>query len=460
MSYVYETVQELKDIKFKSNYKVVLKMTEEQELPVITATVCSSCEKLTSEHLLRIRVDQRENYTFVIGEDQHGKERFAQSAHVTKWKPLFKDKCLKSFNYLRAIVSEELTSQEMDDLLGEQEFKMEDEIKGLKPELPDVTEPLDIDDDLFSATSSPTRKPEHPSSAFKRDSKPKKQTEEPPKESTSSRTKFTEGDMITSRYKVIRHIGHGGMGSVYLVDDTMLGGDPIALKMLYSDYLNQDGYIERFLREVQLMRQINHLNVVRTYDVVADNDLVFFTMEYVTGNTLRETARKLPVTLELVCNLMRQICDGLHAIHSENIIHRDLTPDNILLLTNGFVKIIDFGVARPDQSQFTMHKEILGSVPFIAPEVWKGEDITPAVDIYSLGISLYEFLSGKLPFEGNSIPDTMRLHLTELPVSLRKRNPKIPQWLDSLVMKLLEKNPAKRPQDAAEVVKYLPRAKR
>ena len=219
------------------------------------------------------------------------------------------------------------------------------------------------------------------------------------------------------------------MGAVYLVNDRILGGDPVAMKVLHRQFVSDPKYSQRFLREVQLMRRINHSNVVRTYDVGSDGDQMYFTMEYVPGISLIDWASGHSVARETLLSLLKQICAGLKAIHDAGIVHRDLKPDNIIIISNGSIKIADFGVARPENSELTQHNEIIGSANYMAPEVWLGEPITPSIDLYALGVILYELATGQLPFDAETPAALMRLHLDRIPTPPRTINPGIPIWL-------------------------------
>src|SRR5262245_42206209 len=165
---------------------------------------------------------------------------------------------------------------------------------------------------------------------------------------------ISEGHVISGRYEVERLLGSGGMGAVYLANDRVLEGHKVALKILHDELTQDQELTKRFLREVQLMHQVNHPNVVRTYDVGMEEDCIYFTMEFVSGSPLVDIldgiATSGPVTIERITNLTVQICSGLDAIHRAEILHRDLKPQNIIVMSNDVVKITDFGVARPKNS--------------------------------------------------------------------------------------------------------------
>lgn len=263
------------------------------------------------------------------------------------------------------------------------------------------------------------------------------------------------GSMVAGRYDIVRQLGTGGMGSVYLARDRILGSEEVAIKILHRQLAYDTKYTQRFLREVQLMRRVNHNNVIRTYDVGADGDIVYFSMELIRGTCLLSVMENGALSIDQLLDLVVQICEGLEAIHSANIIHRDLKPENVMYLRDGSIKIADFGVARPEQSHLTEHNEVIGSAAYMAPEIWLGEEITAKVDLYSLGIILYELFTGVLPFEGETPALLMRMHLDRTPTAPNQHNPDIPRWLNRLILRLLEKSPNHRPSSAREVIEYI-----
>lgn len=267
--------------------------------------------------------------------------------------------------------------------------------------------------------------------------------------------KLEIGTVIASRYTVEKSLGSGGMGAVYLAQDSYVNGDLVAIKILHPDLVVDAKQSQRFMREVQLMRKVDHANVVRTYDVGSDGELVFFTMEYVPGRSLEDFIEGQNFPKEKIPQLIMGVAAGLEAIHKANIIHRDLKPANILVLENFQPKITDFGVARPEYSELTAHNEIIGSALYIAPEVWLGTKLTSSVDLYSFGVVLYELTTGTLPFDGDSPASLMRMHLEFKPTPPKEINPEIPVWLNKLILNLLAKTAEDRPRDAAEVIDYV-----
>ena len=236
------------------------------------------------------------------------------------------------------------------------------------------------------------------------------------------------------------------MGDVYLATDSLLGGDErIALKILHPQLCRDERHSKRFLREVQLTRKVTHQNVIRTYDVGHSDGRLYFTMEYVEGRPLSEIIAEGPIRYEMACEITKAVCHGLDAIHAVGIIHRDLKPANIIILKSGDVKIADFGVARAGYSNLTRDNEIVGSAPYMPPELWLGREIGPASDLYALGVILYEMVTGILPFDGDSAPELMAKHLETTPPSPYELNSAVPQGFSALVLSLLQKSPEKRP---------------
>lgn len=261
------------------------------------------------------------------------------------------------------------------------------------------------------------------------------------------------GLVFAGRYRLEHLLGSGGMGKVYLVSDIMLPDEKVALKVLNADIAGQEGLIQRFLREVQLTRRVTHRNVVRTFDVGNFDGRLYFTMEVIEGKTLRDHIAGQPLPTEEVLRYLAQLCYGLSAIHHHDIVHRDLKSSNVIVSSDGTLKITDFGVARPGASELTGADELLGSATHIAPETWKSGEATPQSDIYALGVICYEMVTGILPFDGTSPHELMFKHLKSAPVAPIEINPEIPRWLDSLILRMLEKEPMLRPASAESVVR-------
>lgn len=265
------------------------------------------------------------------------------------------------------------------------------------------------------------------------------------------------GFIISNRYVIQSCLGVGGMGCVYLAQDTVLEGSLIAVKVLHSEISQDDAQSKRFLREVQLMRSVNNPYVVRTFDVGLDGDILYYTMEFVSGQSLTALMKDEKLPFEQLSEIIYKVCLGLQAVHEKEIIHRDLKPANIMVLDDFQVKITDFGVAKTKGSNLTQHDEIIGSVNYIAPEVWLGKPLTHSVDLYGLGIILFELLVGKVPFEDDEPATMMWYHVKQPPVSPKSLRESIPNWLNQITVKLLAKNPEDRPRSAKEVAEVFAR---
>ena len=251
------------------------------------------------------------------------------------------------------------------------------------------------------------------------------------------------GRVFANRYEIMNLLGSGGMGSVFIAKDRFLDGSLVAIKILHKQLTGNPEFVQRFLREVKAMRMVSHPNVIRTFDAGEVEGNFYYTMECLRGTPLSELihehgeANPLPwASLE---RIIRQILQGLKAIHAENLIHRDLKPDNIFLEDEDVVKITDFGVVRTKNSSLTQTDAIIGTLHYVAPEIWAGESPTLQSDLYALGILTYELLTGDLPFPADNPADLMRMHLSGTPVAISKRRPDVPKWVDILLSRMLAK---------------------
>lgn len=260
------------------------------------------------------------------------------------------------------------------------------------------------------------------------------------------------GTAFADRYKIIKLLGDGGMGKVYLAEDLVLEGEKVALKVLRPDLCQDEKHIKRFIREVQLTRKVAHPNVVRTFDIAWHEGSLYFTMEFVEGVTLRERLQQGVLTARNTMQLLLEISRGLSVIHESEIIHRDLKPGNIILSNTGVAKIADFGIARPSFTDITNQNEIIGSAGYMAPEVWTGAPLDARTDIYALGVLSYEMLTGILPFDGSSATEVMNRHLSYQPPKLETIGSDIPSWVSDLIYRMVSKDPDKRPSSAGEII--------
>lgn len=260
------------------------------------------------------------------------------------------------------------------------------------------------------------------------------------------------GKSINGRYKVLELIGGGGMSNVYLAHDMILDRD-IAIKVLRYDFSNEEELRRRFQREALSTTSLAHPNIVNIFDVGEEGSLHYLVMEYVPGKTLKEyIIDHSPVPPEQAVKIMKQLASALAHAHQNQIVHRDIKPQNILMDSDGNVKITDFGIAMAlSATSYTQTNSVLGTVHYLSPEQARGGAANKKSDIYSLGIVMFELLTGRLPFSGESAVSIALKHLqTETP-SLREIVPAMPQSLENVVLKATAKNPQHRYQSADEL---------
>ncbi|MBI2864445.1 MAG: Stk1 family PASTA domain-containing Ser/Thr kinase [Chloroflexi bacterium] len=259
-------------------------------------------------------------------------------------------------------------------------------------------------------------------------------------------------EQLANRYRLIELVGKGGMAKVYKAEDQLLGRF-VAVKILRDRYASDKAFLGRFLQEARSAASLSHSNIVNVFDVGDENGRYYIVMEYVEGANLKEVIQKEgPLPASRVVNVAGQICAGLQAAHSRNIIHRDVKPQNVLVTAEGQVKIADFGIARAlGETSFSQTDQVLGSIHYLSPEQAQGKPASPASDIYALGVSCYEMLTGRLPFEGETEVGIAHLHIQEPPRPPRQLNPAIPPTLESIVLKALAKDPAERYPSAKEM---------
>lgn len=260
------------------------------------------------------------------------------------------------------------------------------------------------------------------------------------------------GKSINGRYKIKKLIGGGGMSNVYLAHDMILDRD-IAIKILRYDFSNEEELRRRFQREALSTTSLAHPNIVNIFDVGEDDSIHYLVMEYVPGKTLKDyIIEHSPVSPERAVEIMKQLASALAHAHHNQIVHRDIKPQNILMDAEGNVKISDFGIAMAlSATSYTQTNSVLGTVHYLSPEQARGGTANKKSDIYSLGIVMYELITGKLPFSGESAVSIALKHLqTETP-SLRDTVPDLPQSLENVVLKATAKNIQHRYQSADEM---------
>ena len=254
----------------------------------------------------------------------------------------------------------------------------------------------------------------------------------------------------TERYRRLRLLGQGGMATVELAEDSELGR-PVAIKRLAENLAADEDYKQRFLREARHAARLSHPNVVAVYDAGAENGVPFIVMEYVEGETLSDLidgrgrlspAEAVPLGL--------QACAGLESAHQAGLVHRDIKPQNLLVASDGTLKIADFGIARSlDETQLTQTGTVLGTVGYLAPEQATGERATGAADIYSLGAVLYELLTGRPPYEAGSLAELFLQQTGGSITPVRELAPAVSAFLEDAVMHSLARSPEYRPESAA-----------
>ena len=263
---------------------------------------------------------------------------------------------------------------------------------------------------------------------------------------------IVKGQKINDRYEIIRVIGEGGMANVYLANDTILNRK-VAVKVLRGDLANDEKFVRRFQREALSASSLNHPNIVEMYDVGEDDGNFYIVMEYVDGKNLKQLIkRRTKLSLTEVVDIMKQLTDGISHAHDSFIIHRDIKPQNMLILDNGLVKITDFGIAVAlNSTQLTQTNSVMGSVHYLPPEQAAGKGATFKSDIYSLGIMMYELITGKLPFRGENAVEIALKQMKEPIPSIREDNNEIPQAVENIVLKACAKNPKNRYDTAREM---------
>lgn len=264
------------------------------------------------------------------------------------------------------------------------------------------------------------------------------------------------GHELGGRYQVIERIGGGGMALVYRAHDILLNRN-VAIKVLRNQFVHDEEFIRRFRREAQSAASLSHPNVVSIYDVGQEDEIHYIVMEYVEGKNLNEIIKeRAPLQVDEAVRIATQICDALDHAHQNQIIHRDIKPHNILIGRNGRVKVTDFGIARAVTSTtITQTGSVVGSVHYFSPEHAKGVTTGEKSDLYSLGIVIYQMLTGSLPFLGESPISVALKHLQEEFEEPRKLNPMIPQSVENIILKSMRKNPEERYQSAKEMLQDL-----
>src|SRR4051812_16717621 len=257
--------------------------------------------------------------------------------------------------------------------------------------------------------------------------------------------------LFDGRYRIVRKLGTGGMANVYLAEDEVLGRR-VAIKILNDRHAGDDQFVERFRREAKNAASLSHPNIVSIYDRGEAEGTYYIAMEYLDGRTLKELiVARGPAPLTVAVEYARQILSALRFAHRHGIVHRDIKPHNVLVDAEGRVKVTDFGIARAGTSQMTEAGSIVGTAQYLSPEQARGTNVDQRSDVYSLGIVLYELLTGTVPFNGDTPVEIAMKHLSTLPEPPSAKRPDIPRDLDLIVMRALAKDPLDRYQSAEEM---------
>jgi TolB-like protein/Tfp pilus assembly protein PilF/tRNA A-37 threonylcarbamoyl transferase component Bud32 len=275
------------------------------------------------------------------------------------------------------------------------------------------------------------------------------------------RKELTTGSTFAGRYQIIEELGQGGMGKVYKAFDKEVNVR-VALKLVKPEIAADKNTIERFRNELKVAREISHKNICRMYDLGRDAETYFITMEYVSGEDLRSfirRARRLDIGTAI--SITRQVCDGLSEAHRLGVVHRDLKPSNIMIDQEGNAKIMDFGIARSLKGKgITGAGVMIGTPEYMSPEQVEGKEADERSDLYALGVILYEMVTGRVPFEGDTLLSVAVKHKSEIPKDPRELNVQLPEDLSCLILRCLEKDKEKRFQSAAEVSAELEKIER
>lgn len=270
---------------------------------------------------------------------------------------------------------------------------------------------------------------------------------------------FSPGTVVDGRYRVLSRLGAGGMADVFLAEDQQLGRQ-VALKLLHRRFAEDPGFVERFRREAQAAAGLQHPNVVSVYDRGAYDGTYYIAMEYLPGRSLKQLIRQeAPLDPVRAIDITVQILKAARFAHRRGVIHRDLKPHNVIVDDSDQAKVTDFGIARAGASDMTETGSIMGTAQYLSPEQAQGHAVSPASDLYSIAVVLYEMLTGRVPFDADSAVTIALKHVSETPTAPTFVNPNVPPELEWVVMWALNKNPADRPTDAEQFINALERTR-
>src|SRR6478752_3466513 len=263
--------------------------------------------------------------------------------------------------------------------------------------------------------------------------------------------------VIDGRYKVISRVGSGGMADVYLAEDQLLGRH-VALKLLHHHFAEDQEFVERFKREASSAAGLSHQNIVGIFDRGEWEGTYYIAMEYVAGRSLKTIVREQgalePAT---AIDIVVQILRAARSAHRHGVVHRDLKPHNVILDEEGRARVTDFGIARAGASDMTLTGSIMGTAQYLSPEQAQGHIVSGSSDLYSIGVTLYELLTGVVPFDGETAVAIAYQQVSAQPRPPSEVNPSVPLGLDAVVLRALAKDPAQRYADADEFIAALQR---
>ena len=274
-----------------------------------------------------------------------------------------------------------------------------------------------------------------------------------------SPTRVERDTIIDGRYRVLKRLGSGGMAEVYCAEDQQLGRR-VALKLLHRRFADDEQFVERFRREASSAAGLSHPNIVGIFDRGEWDGTYYIAMEFVEGRTLKDIIRERgPAPPEAAADVALQILRAARYAHRHGIVHRDIKPHNVLIDDEGRVRVTDFGIARAGVSDMTETGSVMGTAQYLSPEQAQGKPVDERSDLYSIGVVLYELLTGRVPFDAESPVSVALMQVSERPVPPMEVNPEVPPALDAVTLRAMEKDPDRRYQDADEFIAALEAAR-